>query len=114
APIPVQIDVLPGESANVIRLQPNRMITVAVLSGAGFDARNVDPVSVVFGPGLGKETHSRGHWEDANGDGLIDLVLHFRCGETGIQPGETSVNLYGRLLNGEIIAGSDTITAVSK
>jgi hypothetical protein len=112
SPILVRIDILPGNPDNVIHLQPNRMITVAVLSDGQFDARNVDPTTVVFGPARALEAHGRGHWEDVNGDGLIDLMLHFRCGETGIKDGDTTVMLYGWLNTGEPIAGSDGIVAI--
>jgi len=112
-PIPVTIDVVPGDSANIIRLR-NRLILVAILSDLGFDARQVNPTSVVFGPGRAVEVHGRGHWEDVNRDGLIDLLLHFSCSQSGIAPGDTSVSLSGRLKSGEAIHGSDTITVLSR
>ncbi|MCX6376351.1 MAG: right-handed parallel beta-helix repeat-containing protein [Armatimonadetes bacterium] len=112
APLRVLVDVLPGDSTNRIQLQPNRMITVAILGTPEFDARSINPVSVLFGPGAAVEAHGRGHWEDANGDGRIDLILHFRCEETGIQPGDTTVSLSGRLVSGAPFTGSDTIVAV--
>ncbi|HUV05743.1 MAG TPA: right-handed parallel beta-helix repeat-containing protein [Armatimonadota bacterium] len=112
-PIPVTIDVAPGDSANIIRLR-NRLILVAILSDSTFDARWIAPTSVVFGPGRAVEVHGRGHWEDVNRDGLIDLLLHFLCSESGIAPGDTSVSLSGRLNSGEAIHGSDTITVLSR
>ena len=112
-PIPVTIDVLPGNAANVIRLG-NRLIPVAILSDSTFDARQVNATSVIFGPGRAVEVHGRGHWEDVNRDGLIDLLLHFSCSESGIAPGATSVSLSGRLNSGEAIQGSDTITILSR
>lgn len=111
-PIRVVVDVLPGDSTNIIQLQPNRMITVAILGTPEFDARSINPVSVLFGPGAAVEAHGRGHWEDVNGDGRIDLALHFRCERTGIQPGDTTVSLFGRLASGAPFTGSDTIVAI--
>ena len=113
-PIRVRIDVLPGDSGNVIHLQPNRMLTVAILSDASFDARTVNATSVVFGPGPAAEVHGRGHLQDVNRDGMVDLLFHFRCGDTGIQPGDTRVVLYGWLNSGQAIAGADDIAVVSK
>ena len=110
-PVHITIDVLPDRSPNDIVLQPNRLIAVAILGSASFDASQVDPLSVVFGPGRATEVHQKGHMEDANLDGLTDMVLHFRCGDTGIQPGDSTVFLRGQLTIGEQIEGSDVITA---
>jgi len=113
-PIHITIDVLPGQSPNHIVQQPNKLITVAILGSASFDASQVDALSVVFGPGRATEVHGKGHMEDVNFDGSTDMVLHFRCGETGITPGTSTVHLYGRLTNGERIEGSDIVTAYAK
>ena len=83
-PIHVTIDVLPGQSPNHIVQQPNKLILVAILGSASFDVGQVDALSVVFGPGRTAEVHGKGHVGDVNFDGFTDMVLHFRCGETGI------------------------------
>ena len=111
APLPVTIDVIPGNNSNAIQLQPNRLITVAVLGNAEFDATSIDAKSVTFGPGNACEVHKQGHFQDANSDGFTDLVLHFRCGDTGILPGTSTVVLRGRLSDGERIEGSDWVKA---
>jgi hypothetical protein len=108
-PIRVLVDILPGNTSNIIRLRANRLIPVAVLSSPTFDAREIDPTSVVFGPGRATEVHGRGHWEDVNRDRRTDLLLHFSCAATGLAPGMESATLYGRLINGEWITGSDRI-----
>jgi len=108
-PIRVLVDILPGDPSNTIRLRANRQIPVAVLSTPTFDAREIDPTSVVFGPGRATEVHGRGHWEDVNRDGRIDLLLHFSCAATGLTPGMETATLYGRLTNGEWITGSDRV-----
>ena len=113
-PIHITIDVLPDESPNVFLLQPQRLITVAILGSADFEAGRVDALSVEFGPGDATEVHQRGHLEDVNRDGLADMALHFRCGDSGITPGTSTVYLYGRLTNGERIEGSDVVTASAK
>ena len=69
-------------------------------------------LSVKFGPNEATEAHGRGHFEDANGDGMLDLVLHFNIQETGIQCGDTSVSVRGETFNGLAIAGSDSINTV--
>ena len=113
-PIHVEIDVLPGQSPNHIVPQPNKLILVAILGSASFDVSQVDALSVVFGPGRATEVHGKGHMEDVNFDGFTDMLLHFRCGETGILAGTSTVHLYGRLTNGERMEGSDSLTAYAK
>jgi len=112
-PLRLQVDVLPGDSTNIIRLQPNRMITVAILGEPTFDVRSIDSLSVVFGAGSAAEVHRTGHLEDVNRDGIVDMLFHFRCGETGMLPGDTSVALYGSLTSGERFWGSDSIIALA-
>ncbi len=101
-------------SPNAIRVRPNQMLTVAILSDEGFDARDVDHTSVVFGPSQATCVRDKAHWEDIDGDGRVDLVLKYRCGDTGIQPGDTTVELRGRLYNGDWIAGSAEIRTLVK
>jgi len=97
APFQVTAVVVPQQ----IQLQPNRLILVMIPSTPTFNAATIDPTSVRLGPGRAREVHNRGHWEDANGDGRLDLLLHFRCGDTGIREGDTSVPICGRLVTGE-------------
>lgn len=113
-PIPVTIDVLPGDPSNRINLQPNRVITVAVISDGRLDLRAIDQATIGFGPAAAGIVHKSGHWEDANGDGVVDLVLHFRCGDTEIMPGDSTVCLCGRLIGGEPFIGCAAVTAISK
>ena len=63
---------------------------VAILSGANFDATTVNADSVGFGK-TGTETaevhtkkgKAKRHVEDVNKDGVLDMVFHFRFGDTG-------------------------------
>ena len=110
SPMPIAIDIL----ADSIRLQPKKLIQVAILSDPIFNALNVDPMTVVFGPGQAKEIHGQGHLADVNGDGLTDLLFHFSCAESGIVPGYQTVNLVGKLVSGEDIISSDGVTGIMK
>jgi hypothetical protein len=111
-PIVVTIDIKPGNFPNRINPRSHGVIPVAILTTSMFDATMVDPLSVKFGPKGATEAHGRGHIEDADGDGDLDLVLHFRTQETGITCGATSASLTGETLNGQPITGSDSIKTV--
>ncbi len=110
-PEPVAIDVKPGSSENPINPRSNGVISIAILSTNSFDPSTVDQASVEFGPNQALAT-GRGQLQDVNGDGLPDLVLHFRTQEAGIQCGDTSVSITGQTVNRVPIQGSDSITTV--
>jgi len=108
----VAIDIKPGETPNSINPRSGGVILVAILTKPTFDATTVEPLSVRFGPNGAMESHGRGHLEDADGDGDLDLVLHFRTRETGIQCGDTSAFLTGKTQSGQAIKGTDSIETV--
>jgi hypothetical protein len=92
-----------------INLQSAGVISVVILSTSAFDATDVDPLSVRFGPAEASEAHGKGHVEDVNRDGRPDLVLHFPVQESGITPGVTEVCLKGRTRSGRSIKGCTPI-----
>lgn len=110
--IAVTIDIHPGSFPNPINPRSRGVIPVAILTTETFDATTVDPLSVRFGPHGAVEAHRRGHIEDADGDGDLDMVLHFNTQETGIQCGDTSASLTGQTFGGQAIQGSDSIVTV--
>ena len=121
-PIPVQIDIRPWSSQNLVWCQANRdQIPVAVLSTEDFDATAIDHDSVRFGK-TGEEAtvamvlgRPLRYSRDVNGDGLLDMVYSFRFGDTGfgcpdIPLGQRSVRVEA-ILSGVLgtvrIEGSD-------
>ena len=80
-----------------------------ILSTPELDATAVDPLSVQFGPAGAYECHGQGYLEDADLDGDIDLMLHFRVAESGIACGGTTVQLVGLTYEGDAIQGTDAI-----
>lgn len=108
----VSIDLKPGDSPNSVNPRSHGVIPVAILSDSGFDATTVDPLSVRFGAGGAVPAHDTGELEDVNGDGRLDLVLHFRTQESGIACGDTSVSLTGKTLQGQAFRGSDSLVTV--
>lgn len=107
----VALHVKPGGAENPINPKSNGVIPVAILSTNNFDASSIDQASLRFGPNQAL-AEGEGKLEDINGDGLPDLVLHFRTQNSGIQCGDTSVSITGQTVNGISIQGTDSITTV--
>jgi CSLREA domain-containing protein len=110
--IEVAIDIKPNSIPSSINPESSGVVPLAILTTAAFDATTVDPLSVRFGPSSAAEVHNRGHFEDVDGDGDIDLLLHFRVGSTGIRCGDASASIRGETLSGQIIQGSDSFRTV--
>lgn len=112
--LPVSIDVLPGDSGNVVNLH-RPVITLAVRTTATFDATTLDASSVCFGdPDTPSqracgETHGSGHVEDVDGDGRPDLVLHVETAAAGLDLDDTRACLVGRSTSGIGVYGCDTV-----
>lgn len=127
ATLPVAIDVKPGGEPNSIRLKGDNgpsEIPVAILSEGSFDARLVDPASVTLGNGSGEETPVTRRRngtpmaapEDVDGDGDVDLVLHFErpvlMANGDLDAATTRLVLRGRLEDGRRIRGEDAVRVI--
>lgn len=108
----VTIDIKPGRRSNRINAKSKGVIPVAILTTDSFDAAGVEASTVRFGPNQASPTHAFAHLEDVDGDGDVDLLLHFRTPDTGIQCGDTGASLSGQTLDGQQIAGSDRIRTI--
>jgi hypothetical protein len=114
-PLPVLIDIKPGSFPNSIKLKNRGVIPVAILGTAEFDATTVDPSTVCFGDADlpaerdCTEAHGKGHLEDVNADGRLDMVLHYETRETGIDAGDTEACLTGTTIDGQAIEGCDSV-----
>lgn len=106
------IDVKPGDTPNSINPRSKGKIPVAIIAAFGYSADDIDPITVRFGK-TGIETYAS-HWSlsDVNGDGQLDLLLHFPTQNTGIQCGDTKVYLTGKTGSGVSIKGEDDIHTV--
>jgi len=109
----IKIDVKPGDDPAIINVASKGKTPVAILTTDAFDAIQVDPLSVQFGPRGAFESHGRAHVEDVDRDGDIDLILHFDTQEAGIQCGDTDITLIGETFDVQLISGHDAITTVN-
>ena len=89
------------------------LVTVAILTMPGLDPADLQEGSVCFGAAADAalrdctEAHGRdqGHLGDADGDGDLDLVLHYEPAATGIAAGERRACLSGETTQGVRIEG---------
>ena len=115
----VDIGVTPCKESNIIRNceNENRVIAVTIFTTDDFDALTVNHKTVKFEVEA-VETHldeagdPRRHELDVDGDGDIDLVFHFRLGDTVLDCDSTEATLTGETSDGQSIEGTTSIVMV--
>jgi hypothetical protein len=105
----VSIDILPGGSSNRVRAD-RFALPVAVLTNGPFDALQVDPSTVTFGPGGTAPLATR--VRDVDGDQDADLLFRFRLEDAALPCGESLASLTGMTYGGEDIVGHDDVNVV--
>ncbi len=106
----VAIDIKPGSSVNQIKLKDEGKVPVAILGDPAFDVTTVDRGTVEF---AGAPPLSIGGLpEDLNGDGLLDLVLHFATQDLRLQPGDTQACLSGKTWSDQAFKGCDIVRVI--
>lgn len=108
-PVAISIDIKPATFPNSINPNSRGRIPVAILSKYFFDATDANPATIFFGANGLEAAPVQSTIEDVNGDGRMDLVLHFLTQETGITCETSSVSLTGETFSGVKITGSDFI-----
>lgn len=117
----VSIDVLPGSAENPFKLglRGNGTLPVAVLSGNGTDAQELDVGSVRLGTtpvARRKNGTFMTSLEDVDQDGDLDLVLHFErraLQDDGTVTASTvSLTLQAILTGGQQVEGTDHLTVM--
>lgn len=109
--IPVQIDVKPNDQVNAVSLNSRGVVPVAILSNLNFDVKSVRVDTVTFANS--DQIAHEGHYEDVNGDGLLDLLLHFETQSvTTLSGGSTSVTVTGMTRDRYFLTGQDSIKVI--
>jgi hypothetical protein len=108
--VTVTIDIKPGSYPNSINLGSNGRIPVAIITTADFDATEVDPTTVRFGPGGAIPVQYA--IEDINGDDDDDMILHFNTQELGLDKEDTEATLTGQTEGGANFTGTDSVRIV--
>jgi len=114
--IPITIKIKgEGGPPNPINLGSNGKVPVTVLSSETFDAGTLVLSSIRFA-GAPVQARKNGtlmaSFEDGNGDGRPDLVLHFATQSLGLNPSSTSATLTGLTTNGRCVSGTDSVKIV--
>jgi hypothetical protein len=110
--IDVALDIHPGGFPNPINPRSKGVIPVSILTTETFRASAVNLTTVRFGATGTEAAPAQSALEDVDGDGDIDMMLHFKTKDTAIQCGETSASLTGQTVDGRAIEGSDSIMTV--
>ncbi len=117
APLPVAIDILPGDPTNQFDLGNRGTIAVAILSGGGVDATTLDPAALTLAGSPATRRKGRGGMAsigDVNGDGLPDLVAEFPKRFLQLRFGDTEAVLRGVGPKGRTFQGSDRVRIGNK
>lgn len=111
--IPVQIEIKPPATPPVsINPRSEGETPVAILGTSSFNVSSIDPASLRLGPGAAAPMHDGVHFEDVNGDGIIDLVAQFPTPSIGLRCLDTALFLTGKTTDGTPIQGSEAVRMV--
>jgi hypothetical protein len=113
AGILVNIDIKPGSEGNPINLRSKGNVPVAVFGTSIFDVGMIDPATVTLAgaPILNK---GKAAWmcsyEDLDGDGFIDMTVHFDTHALQLTATDIEAVLEGRTTDGCPFKGKDKVT----
>src|SRR2546425_8584041 len=103
---PANAQVVVVSADHPINTRSHADIPVVIFSSPALDATQIDPSTLRFaGAPVDKDPH--GHYRisktDVNGDGLPDLIAHFRANELHLSAGDTQAVLDGRTFDNRVV-----------
>jgi hypothetical protein len=111
----VQIDVRPDSEKNPIQLGSRGVLPVVLYGEFDFAVEDVDVDTLAFGPDAAFIAHRNGpHFDDIDGDGLLDMILHHRIADTGLTAYDVEVCLNGQTMDGMPFEGCDDVMPVGR
>jgi len=111
-PLLIAIDIKPLTFPNNINPNSKGKVPVAILTIPSFDATTVDPATLRFGATGIEAAPVQFVLQDVDGDGDVDMLVHFATQNTGITCGSTSASLTGATFAGMRFKGFDAIETV--
>lgn len=121
-PVPVTIDIKPGNLKNTVKLSSKGTLAVAVLSTADFDASQFTPemahlndANTPMADTCTGASAVRWALDDENGDGKLDLVFFFHIQDLNFTLSTSAATLmaHGTYAGAVIhIQGTDTVNVV--
>ena len=109
------VDIKPGGSPNIINSNARGVVPVAIITTSRYDAAEIDPASVrlegVLATNKGK-SGKVGAYEDVDGDGDLDLVLHFPTQALGLTRDSKVATIKGMTYGGTRVMGADSVSIV--
>ncbi len=121
-PVPVTIDIKPGNAQNTVKLSSKGVLAVAVLTTASFDATQFQPemahlndANTPMADACMGASALRWSLDDENGDGKLDLVFFFSIQDLNFTLSTTAATLmaHGTYAGAMIhIEGTDMVHVV--
>jgi hypothetical protein len=110
----VPLDIKPNSDPNSLNIGRPGIVSVALLSTVDLDATTaIDRTTLRWGPtGAEAEVARCGAAEDANGDGLLDLVCKFSLAEAEFSAGDTLGLVTGLLVDGTGFVSADRVRII--
>ncbi|MCK4849812.1 MAG: DUF4465 domain-containing protein [Phycisphaerae bacterium] len=113
--IDVEIDIKPRNNRQMVNLNSEGVLRLAVLGGEDFDVHEIDLLSLKLAdaePRAMGNSGKIGLFKDVNNDSQTDLVLHFNMGDLNVAAEATELILEGFLNDGTLLTGGDSATII--
>lgn len=109
------MNIKPGSYPNSINLNSKGVTPVAIFGSATFNVHQIDLTAIKLA-NVPVKLKNNGQpmisYGDVNGDSFTDIITHVITKDLQLMPSDTKTNLEGKLIDGTIIKGSDSVRVV--